>query len=270
MGKMDWARVMSQDSRAWRQLARRRVPTRRIEFEDPDLPIRVTLEAFSPFIPHEEDDSGLPAAVLRYRVRNEGRRSSTVSIAWSIDNPVVPEQGNRRVEDERSNEFRTSGPLAGLFMNNSAVGADDAMWGNFVIGLINAGNGDLSHLRGWPKGRWWDAPLLFWTISSSDGRLGPEDRSRNTVGALCLGRTIAPAAECDYTFLLAWHFRTARRQGAAGRAEGRGKLGHWQLVRDTLRRRLGNCSVCCENLERLERKTRQFTAGLRESTLRPR
>src|SRR6266550_8165267 len=59
-------------------------PLARIEFEDPELPIRLTLEAFSPFIPHEEDDSGLPAAVLRYRVRNEGRRSSTVSIAWSI------------------------------------------------------------------------------------------------------------------------------------------------------------------------------------------
>jgi len=141
------------------------------------------------------------------------------------------------------------------------------MWGNFVIGLINAGNGDLSHLRGWPKGRWWDAPccsgrFLFrrpaWT----------GDRSRNTVGALCLGRTIAPAAECDYTFCSPGIFRTARRQGAAGRRRRERKTRSLQLVRDTLRRRLGTAQYVAENLERLERKTRQFTAGLRESTLR--
>ncbi len=243
-------------------------PLARIEFEDPELPIRLTLEAFSPFIPHEEDDSGLPAAVLRYRVRNEGRRSSTVSIAWSIDNPVVPEQGNRRVEEERSNEFRTSGPLAGLFMNNSAVGAGDAMWGSFVIGLINAGNGDLSHLRGWPKGRWWDAPLLFWDDFSSDGRLGPEDPSRNAVGALCLGRTIAPAAESDYTFLLAWHFpnRTPARCGwEAPKGEENSVIGNWYATR--FADAWATAQYVAENLERLERKTRQFTTGLRESTL---
>ena len=35
------------------------------------------------------------------------------------------------------------------------------------------------------------------------------------MGALCLGRTIAPGAHADYTFLLAWHFpnRTPRRCG---------------------------------------------------------
>ena len=243
-------------------------PLARIEFEDPELPIRLTLEAFSPFIPHEEDDSGLPAAVLRYRVRNEGRRSSTVSIAWSIDNPVVPEQGNRRVEEECSNEFRTTGPLAGLFMSNSAVGAGDAMWGNFVIGLINAGNGDLSHLRGWPKGRWWDAPLLFWDDFSSDGRLGPEDPSRNAVGALCLGRTIAPGAERDYTFLLAWHFpnRTPARCGwEAPKGEENSVIGNWYATR--FADAWATAQYVAENLERLERKTRQFAAGLRESTL---
>src|SRR2546421_666123 len=243
-------------------------PLARIEFEDPELPIRLTLEAFSPFIPHEEDDSGLPAAVLRYRVRNEGRRSSTVSIAWSIDNPVVPEQGNRRVEEERSNEFRTSGPLAGLFMNNSAVGAGDAMWGSFVIGLINAGNGDLSHLRGWPKGRWWDAPLLFWDDFSSDGRLGPEDPSRNAVGALCLGRTIAPAAERDCTFLPVWRFpnRTPARCGwEAPKGEENSVIGNWYATR--FADAWATAQYVAEDLERLERKTRQFTAGLRESTL---
>ena len=47
-------------------------PLAHIEFQDSTLPVKVELEAFSPFIPHEPDDSGLPVAILRYRVSNPG------------------------------------------------------------------------------------------------------------------------------------------------------------------------------------------------------
>src|SRR6516225_9480659 len=47
-------------------------PLARIDFADTTLPVRVSLEAFSPFIPHEPDESGLPVAILRYRVANPG------------------------------------------------------------------------------------------------------------------------------------------------------------------------------------------------------
>ena len=63
-------------------------PLAHIDFEDRSLPVRVELDAFSPFIPHEPDDSGLPVAILRYRVTNPGLETAAVSIAFSIDNPV--------------------------------------------------------------------------------------------------------------------------------------------------------------------------------------
>jgi non-lysosomal glucosylceramidase len=48
-------------------------PLAHIRFEDSSLPVQVELEAFSPFIPHDADDSGLPVAILRYRVTNPGQ-----------------------------------------------------------------------------------------------------------------------------------------------------------------------------------------------------
>src|ERR1700722_15466069 len=63
-------------------------PLARVDFEDRSLPVRVSLEAFSPFIPHEADDSGLPVAILRYTVSNPGATAAEVSIAFSIDNPM--------------------------------------------------------------------------------------------------------------------------------------------------------------------------------------
>jgi non-lysosomal glucosylceramidase len=53
-------------------------PLAHIDFEDRSLPVKVELDAFSPFIPHEPDDSGLPVAILRYRVTNPGREAARV------------------------------------------------------------------------------------------------------------------------------------------------------------------------------------------------
>jgi uncharacterized protein (DUF608 family) len=63
-------------------------PIARVDFQDRKLPVRVSLDAFSPFIPLDPEDSGLPVAVLRYTVTNPGKEPAKVSIAWSIDNPV--------------------------------------------------------------------------------------------------------------------------------------------------------------------------------------
>src|SRR5579871_5576470 len=63
-------------------------PIGQIAFHDSRLPVAVTLDAFSPFIPLDADESGLPVAVLRYRARNTGRDSARVSIAWSLENPI--------------------------------------------------------------------------------------------------------------------------------------------------------------------------------------
>jgi non-lysosomal glucosylceramidase len=40
-------------------------PLARIDFSDRDLPVKISLEGFSPFIPHDAEESGLPVAVLR-------------------------------------------------------------------------------------------------------------------------------------------------------------------------------------------------------------
>ncbi|MGD0730489.1 MAG: GH116 family glycosyl-hydrolase, partial [Terracidiphilus sp.] len=63
-------------------------PLSRIEFEDSDCPVEVSLEAFSPFQPLDADASGLPCAVLEYSVRNPGKATAEAVLAWSINNPV--------------------------------------------------------------------------------------------------------------------------------------------------------------------------------------
>jgi non-lysosomal glucosylceramidase len=246
-------------------------PFARIDFEDEELPARVSLEAFSPFIPHEPDDSGLPVAVLRYRVMNPSVHATRVAIAWSIENPVMPsgtESPPKEELDKRRNEFRQGNGLSGLFMTNPGLPASDSFYGSFALALSQQGDGKLTYLRGWPSGRWWNSPLLFWDDFSANGELGPEAKRLNSVGALCLSRTIPAGGSATYEFLLAWHFpnRTPARCGwKAPTGEENTVIGNWYSVR--FRDAWDAAEYAVAHLEKLERKTRLFAASLRESTL---
>lgn len=239
-------------------------PLARVDFADAKLPVRVTLEAFSPFIPHEPDDSGLPVAVLRYRVTNPGAAAAKVSVAWSIENPA----GRTQAADTRVNEHRASAHLDGLYMSSPELSANDPLKGSFVLAAIDPGGARVTYLRGWQQDRWWNSPMLYWDDFSADGELGPEPERRSAVGALCVGRTLAPGAHADYTFLLAWHFpnRTPRRCGwNAPKGEEDALIGNWYTTR--FADAWAAAEYAAEHLPDLERKTRQFAAALRESTI---
>ena len=143
-------------------------PMAKVAFTDAALPVKVTLEAFTPFIPLGADDSGLPVAVLRYRVTNPGATPATVGIAFSIDNPVGVEG--------RANEHRSGSGFEGLFMRNPFLQANDPLAGSFALSVVAPGGGKVTWLRGWRGGtRWRIGPLFFWDDFSADGELGPED-----------------------------------------------------------------------------------------------
>jgi len=68
-------------------------PIGRVEYADPALPATVSLEAFSPFIPLNTDDSTLPATVLRYTVRNTSSALLDATIAGWLENVLCRDSG---------------------------------------------------------------------------------------------------------------------------------------------------------------------------------
>jgi len=239
-------------------------PLARVDFADPILPVKVSLEAFSPFIPHEPDESGLPVAILRYRVTNPNAVSAKVSIAWSIENPT----GHTQARDTRVNEYRTSERLAGILMTSPELPGNDALKGSFLVSVLDSAGARVTWLRGWERSRWWNSPMFFWDDFSADGELGPESQDPGPVGALSLGRTIAPGGHADYTFLLAWHFpnRTPRRCGwTAARGDEDTLIGNHYATR--FADAWAAAEYAAEHLATLETKTRRFAAALRESTI---
>ena len=63
-------------------------PIGRVTYHDEALPVDVSLEAFSPFIPLDVADSSLPATILSFRVKNTGQAPVEVSLAGWLENAV--------------------------------------------------------------------------------------------------------------------------------------------------------------------------------------
>jgi len=255
-------------------------PLAKIAFHDLELPLRVTLEAFTPIIPLDADESGLPVAILRYRLANPTTEAAKASVAFSLENPVgvdwrTPMRG-RPVTMKRTNGYRQGKSVKGLLMTNPETPNNAPLAGSFALTFLDPGEDDFTYLTGWPQAKWWASPLLFWDDFSEDGKLGPEPAERNTVGSICLRRTIAPGAHADYTVLLAWHFpnRTPAWCGwgnAGNTATSISDADPNEIVGNYYSTRFRDAWEAAEytaaNLPSLEKRMRQFLTAMRESTI---
>ncbi|MDE3201758.1 MAG: hypothetical protein KGN79_12655 [Acidobacteriota bacterium] len=238
-------------------------PLAHIDFSDNSLPVQVKLDAFSPFIPHEPDDSGLPVTILRYSVKNPNRRSASVSIAFSLENPIKTDADKQCV-----NAFYSAQEVDALLMSNPTLPNDNPMKGTIALAAVPGANGKVTSWAGWPAGRWWDSPLLFWDQFSHDGSLGKQPTPHNTVGAVCLQMQIAPGATEDFLFLLGWHFpnRLPEWMGWDSPPDlGKTNVGNFYATR--FENALEVVQYTVAHLDSLESRTRAFAAALRDSTL---
>jgi non-lysosomal glucosylceramidase len=238
-------------------------PISRIEFEDRDCPVKVSLEAFSPFQPIDAEASGLPCVVLSYEIHNPSAASVEAVVAWSISNPVGQSESRR-------NEHRTADGVAGLLMTDPSLPKDDARHGSFALAALVPVDGATEVLTSWKGGSEWQVgPHSFWFDHfTKTGHLGAAQEPSVPVGSVGIRQKIPGGGKSLFRFLLTWRFpnRTAERCG-------------WEAPAGKEKELLGNfyCTQfqdawavaehVCANLSQLEARTRNFVTALRDSTL---
>ena len=249
-------------------------PFAAIDFDDPALPVRVRLEAFTPLIPLDPDDSGLPGAILTYTVTNPGSVPVALTLAGSLINPVgglaFDPFGNLAAGGlgQNRNEVREEPALRGLYLHSLQYPAEDLRYGNLSLATTH---GTVTTKRAWLRGAWYDFLQEFWDDFCADGLLtdlgyaDPSPAGQTDTCTLGLLDTLAPGAEQAYRFVLAWYFpnRTNSWQNAPDAPRVRNHYARqfrssWDVARYVV-----------ENLPRLEAETRRFQDLLFNSTLPP-
>lgn len=250
-------------------------------FSDGRLPVEVTLESFTPFVPLNPHDSGIPCAVLTYTVRNPQTVSVDATIVGSLPNiagysgqgcggsPVFPGAA------AQLNELRRDSQAAGLFFWSEAYGDRDLR--SASMSLICSEEG-MTAKPEWFAGGWYDAITDFWDDFSSDGVLEPAAASdaygnrmnydRFKTGSIGNRVHIAPGEERELRFILTWHVpnRVKRWNGDVD-YEDTGQ----PTVRNHYATRFADAwevgTYVLAELDRLERQSRAFHSAFFSSTI---
>lgn len=82
-----------------------------VQYADPACPVQVSLEAFSPFIPLNTDDSSLPATVLEFTLKNTCAVEVEAVLAGWLENAVCLDSGEKHNGFRRNRLVRQAGLL---------------------------------------------------------------------------------------------------------------------------------------------------------------
>ncbi|MGB9863969.1 MAG: GH116 family glycosyl-hydrolase [Candidatus Saccharicenans sp.] len=250
-------------------------PMAEVELTDPDSPVKVTLEAFNPFVPGDAENSGLPAAVLKYHLKNLTDKEIKVTVVGSLANPVgFDGQGEfnslfNPVFGQNVNRL-VKGQVSGLYLYSKKVPPDSPAYGTLALATAWT---DLTYVTHWVRGDWWDDLQIFWDDFSSDGELNnlaeedPSSDGRTDVGSLGLRATIPAGSEVVLPFIISWHYPNLLNYFDVVR-EQRGRIYHPHYTKK-FKDAWQAAEYLFQNLEPLEKKTRQFRESFFFSSLPP-
>lgn len=221
-----------------------------IDFVDDVLPVHVSLRAFTPLVPLDADASGIPAAVLRYRVTNPGPVPVAVTVAGSLSHTAGRGEGPFGMRAQQTVRWREEPGVGGAWVRGLDFGIrlpeDDFGYGTMSLTTTDAAT---TVKPQWVTGFWPDGPRLFWSDLSEDGLLEPEPRltledrprglfadpaagsgaaegsdtepmseeelfdklPRLRTGSLGIVHELAAGESRDFEFVLAWSFPNRRR-----------------------------------------------------------
>jgi len=184
-------------------------PIAQVTYRDPAFPFPVTLEAYSPFAPLDEEFSGLPAIICAVSATNTADMRWEVGLAATLQN-AVGWDGVGRISGAsfpgyggNANRALRLGGMTAIHMTNDRLPRESDRWGEMVLAALDD---DATVL-----GRW-DTLDAFWADFASDGRLSNGDDGTPSVpgatvnGALARTAWLRPGETLRATFVLAWYF----------------------------------------------------------------
>jgi len=254
-------------------------PVARIDFEDPDLPVRASLEAYTPLVPLDPRNSGIPAAVLTYRLTNASDRPVDVTVAGSLINPIGGVGYDRfgNLDASRAggnaNEFRSEADFAGLYLRSDKYASDHLAYGSMSLATTNP---NVTYKRAWLRGAWYDFLQEFWDDFAEDGRLNdlgydtPSEDGATDTCTLGVCETILPGETKSVRFVLSWFFPNrmngwseSARVKEPGRETTQNKYAAWFDDAWSV------AAYVVRNAKRLEADTFRFRDALYGGTLPP-
>ncbi len=241
----------------------------------PGFPIRVSLRAYSPFAPLDDDESGLPGVIFRFTITNLTKEKVEASVLMSQQNAVGWDDSSEidgvfhpSFGGNRNRVIRGAG-LTAIVLENVCLPDDHPRQGQMLIAAL----GDSASAQA----RWTDVDEL-WADFTADGRLdplsdsGPSPRGQTINAAIACPVDIAPESEQRITFLLTWRFPNRYVDWeqvtlAHEKDIGRSKLWLGNYYASRFASALAVAEYARDNLSRFDETAARFQKAFHESSL---
>lgn len=240
-------------------------PIAQIKYVEPDLPVEVRLRAFSPYIPMNAKDSGIPAAVFEFAIRNRTAEPVRVSLLSALQNAVgydgiskIDGVSNKDYGGNVNTAFRENG-LVGVLLSNPSLASDARQFGTMALAVQS---GDAA------AAEQWDNLSLLWKEFSERGSVssqgtGPSGRGRTWNAALTVPIRLEAGREAAVAFVWSWHF--PNHYNWWDDREGRPKLG--RMYSNWFSDAAAAARYVTANFDRLSDDTERFRRTFYKTTL---
>ncbi|MEO8764009.1 MAG: GH116 family glycosyl hydrolase [Ginsengibacter sp.] len=169
-----------------------RFPFAYLEISDIALPLAVKATGWSPFIPGDEDNSGLPVGAIEYKFTNTGSTSVESIFSFNAKNFLRIENGKNSIRPLENGFILTEeGTSEKPYRTDFAIFTDD----NSTI---------VDHC--WFRGGWWDPITMAWNTIKNGEIKAVEPVDKNAPGAsLFVPFKIAPGKEKTIRLMMSWY-----------------------------------------------------------------
>ena len=193
-------------------------PLAHLTFASAAFPGAVAMTAFNPFIPLNDRDSSIPAAMFEIRVCNTDSEAVRYTVAMSLSNPAPVGASRNAFERAAGGAGATDSPAA-LKLSRTGAAQDDPARGDLCVATDAGSSGaDVWAQECWFRGAWFDCLEVFWREFAAPGPM-PERRyghgeaaagrvrfETGDTGTLGASFDLAPGAERGVRFVISWNY----------------------------------------------------------------
>ena len=167
-------------------------------FEEPALPVQVSMEVFSPLIPLNTKDSSIPCAIFNLTAENTGHEPVNVSFLATQQNPIgyrigTPLNGRSGATYGGNTNRVLRDPNGVVVQLNSTRPKRDPLFGDLALATPDA---DAKATAQWESG------FDFADVAEA----GPTPAGKTLDAAIAVPFVLKPGEKRTVTFVLAWHF----------------------------------------------------------------
>ncbi len=233
-----------------------------VSLSDPNLPLRATIEGWSPFIPLDDRNSGIPCAILNYTLENVASEPVEFEFSYHLAHPCVGSRGEVGTRN-------AAVPGRGVFFSNTEE-PDHATFGSAA--LFVAAEQEPAVKVMWFRGGWFDSLSALWrevstgAFAENDGSGSERVPGGRNGGSVLVRGSLAPGEKTQISVILAWHFPNC--DTAVGGVAGQSRLWHpfytsqWKDAGEV-------ANYVLENRDSLHGRTAAFKDALFSSTMPP-